>query len=821
MKTHTFKGGIHPPEMKELSRNAAIVQVFPASKTVTIPVTMGGAPNTPIVKVGDVVKRGQVIAKSDAFMSAPVHASVSGKVKKIQSALVTGNLEVPCITIEADGSEETDFMRPLDPFTCEAKEALQRIRDAGIVGMGGASFPTHVKLNPPPEKEIAFVLLNAAECEPYLTVDERTLQECTEKVIDGLAIELKLTGARGIIALEDNKAHIQPLLVSEIAKKGYADDMQVVLVKTKYPQGGEKNLVEAVLGVEIPSGGLPADAGVIISNVGTACAISDAFRLGMPLIDRALTISGGACKNPCNIRVPVGTIVADLIPDVFTIMEENVAKIISGGPMMGFAMPSTQFPVAKGTSGITFLTEAETYLTDEGQCINCGSCLDACPMHLSPVLMMREATHGNLEKAKRFGLMDCIECGCCSYVCPASIRLVQHFRLGKNAVRARLAMQKASGGQKSAEKKRRGSKKMTETKKTIFLSASPHFTSQRTTQHIMATVLLSLLPECVYAIIVFGLRALLLLVVSVASAVLFEYVFQKVTKQKVVVSNLSAAVTGVLLALVVPSTTPLWMIVLGNLVAIVVAKGLFGGIGSNVFNPALTGRAFLFMSFAAILGASWFIPTLNVSKWAYSLTGYTNVDVISSATLLSRIKAGTVHPDGTTFLQYFIGYRSGCLGETSALLILLSFVFLLVTGIIDVRAPLAMVGTVFGGTYIHSLATGRGLEGALYDALFALLTGGLLFGAVFMATDYATTPVTKPGRWIFGAGCGLITFLIRTFGGYPEGVMFSILIMNALSPFLNNITVRKYGYGKRGHKRPETKRIVQEFDLRSAKEVTV
>ena len=267
MRTHTFKGGIYPEEMKELSSQCPVTDVFPSSRTVTIPVTMGGAPNTPLVKVGDSVKKGQLIAKSDAFMSAPVHASISGKVKKIQNCLVTGNQEVPCIVIESDGSAETDYMPPLDPFTCEAKDAVARIRDAGIVGMGGASFPTHVKLSPPPDKEITYVLLNAAECEPYLTVDERTLQEQADKVIDGLAIVLKITGALGIIALETNKAHVRPALEAEIQKKGYGDDMRVEMVKTKYPQGCEKNIVDALLGVEIPAGKLPADAGAIICNV--------------------------------------------------------------------------------------------------------------------------------------------------------------------------------------------------------------------------------------------------------------------------------------------------------------------------------------------------------------------------------------------------------------------------------------------------------------------------------------------------------------------------------------------------------------------------
>jgi len=432
---HTFKGGIHPQEMKELSNRCAITPFFPSSKTVTIPVTMGGAPNTPLVKPGDSVSRGQIIADGDRPMNCPVHSSVSGKVKKIQNCLVTGNMQVPCIIIEADEENRTSFMEPLDPFTCEPEKALERIRNAGIVGMGGASFPAHIKLNPPADKEILYVLVNAAECEPYLTCDERTLQETPEKVIDGLAIILRLTGAAGIIALEDNKAYIKPLLEKEIEAKGYGDDINICIVKTKYPQGSEKFIVESCLGVEIPSGKLPADAGCIISNVGTVCASSDAFRLGMPLIERALTISGGAVKTPCNVRVPIGTLVSEIAADN---VSEDCVKIISGGPMMGFAMSSMDFPVAKGTSGVTFLTEKETFLTNENQCISCGRCVSTCAMHLSPVLIVRELDAGNIDKAKRFGLMDCIECGCCAFVCPANIRLVQRFRLGKAIVRSQM-----------------------------------------------------------------------------------------------------------------------------------------------------------------------------------------------------------------------------------------------------------------------------------------------------------------------------------------------------------------------------------------------
>ncbi len=441
-KLHTFKGGIHPKEMKELSNKCPITPAFPASKTVTIPVTMGGAPNSPVVKVGDVVKKGQVIATGEKFMNCPVHASVAGTVKKIANNIVTGNGMAPCIVIQANDSGETDFMEPLDPFTCGHDVALARIKDAGIVGMGGASFPAHVKLNPPADKDIEYVLVNAAECEPYLTCDERTMQETPEKVIDGLAIVLNLVGAAGIIALEDNKSYIKPLLEAEIEKKGYGDDISVCLVKTKYPQGSEKFIVESCLGIEIPSAKLPADAGCIICNVGTVCAISDAFRLGMPLIERSLTISGGAVEKPCNVRVPIGTLISDLMPETFNLKEGSAVKCISGGPMMGFAMSSTGFPVAKGTSGVTFLTKEETCLAEEDQCISCGRCAGTCAMRLAPVMILRSLKEGNVDKAKRFGLMDCIECGCCAFVCPSHIKIVQRIRLGKGIVRMKMAQEK-------------------------------------------------------------------------------------------------------------------------------------------------------------------------------------------------------------------------------------------------------------------------------------------------------------------------------------------------------------------------------------------
>lgn len=458
MNVKTFKGGIHPPERKEVTKDLPIETLLPSTGTVWIPVTQGGAPNKPIVQVGDSVARGQKIAETDAFMGVPVHASIAGTVKKIETHLVTGNIDALCVAIEKDDSGRTSFMPALDPFACTREEALARVREAGLVGMGGASFPAHVKLNPPKGSKIDFLIANGAECEPYLTIDSRVMREQTAKVIDGIAIAMKITGAaEGIVALEDNKADLVPVLEKAISAHSCnpvgpgACAISVRLVKTKYPQGGEKMLIQALTGREVPSGGLPSAVGCVIHNVGTLKALSEAFREGKPLIDRTLTISGGACETPKNIEVPVGTLVGDLIPEAVK-LRDGVKKIVAGGPMMGFAMKSASFPVQKNTSGVLFLTAAETALDEETPCIGCGRCLSVCSCRLNPVLIVRAMKGGDLEEAKRYGLLDCVECGTCAYVCPARIKLIQHFRIGKQLVREETARQKARAEAKDAAK---------------------------------------------------------------------------------------------------------------------------------------------------------------------------------------------------------------------------------------------------------------------------------------------------------------------------------------------------------------------------------
>jgi electron transport complex protein RnfC len=382
-------------------------------------------------------------------MTVPVHASISGVVKKIEPRTQSNNTDGLCIIIEAEVPETAEipadetFMPPLDPCNCTREESLGRIRDAGIVGMGGAAFPAHVKLDPPPGKSIDLIIADGAECEPYLTTDEAVIAGKPGMLIMGIAIVMKITGVkRAIIGMEDNKASLKPVLEEEIKRSVFIKDLDISvgLCKTLYPQGGEKMLIKALANREVPSGGLPMDVGCIVQNVGTLAAIAEAFILGKPLIDRDLTVSGGACKRPKNIRVPIGTIITDLPPEFMDINHDRLRKIIFGGPMMGNAAASAAIPIQKNTSGIIFMTGDETLTDAEGPCIRCGRCIRSCSCRLSPVIINIALESSDMDEAVRAGLVDCVECGSCSYVCPARIKLVQRFRVGKQRLRAMKAM---------------------------------------------------------------------------------------------------------------------------------------------------------------------------------------------------------------------------------------------------------------------------------------------------------------------------------------------------------------------------------------------
>ncbi|MDR2072592.1 MAG: electron transport complex subunit RsxC [Spirochaetaceae bacterium] len=448
MTVSTFKRGLKLPTRKHATEGKP-VELVPLPKQVVIPVNQHfGAPNKALVTVGDQVVRGQKIADGagPGPMTVPVHASICGTVKKIEPWLQSNNTTGLCIVIEAEEGQDqsaTMFMPPLDPYTCTREEALERIREAGITGMGGAGFPAHVKLNPPPGKIIDLVIADGAECEPYLTTDEAVITEKPHLLITGLVGIMRINGVkRAIIGMEDNKANLVPLLERELRLNNFTKDLDITvqLCRTRYPQGGEKMLIKALAQREVPSGGLPMDAGCIVQNVGTLVAIAEAFTLGKPLIDRDLTVSGGACKLPKNIRAPIGTLITGLPPEFLDINYDHLRKIIFGGPMMGNAVATAAIPIQKNTSGIILMTKEETVIDVEGDCIRCSRCIQNCSCRLSPVLINIALESDDMDEAVRTGLMDCIECGSCSFVCPARIKLVQRFRVGKQRLRALKAL---------------------------------------------------------------------------------------------------------------------------------------------------------------------------------------------------------------------------------------------------------------------------------------------------------------------------------------------------------------------------------------------
>ncbi|OIO00529.1 electron transport complex subunit RsxC [Candidatus Desantisbacteria bacterium CG_4_10_14_0_8_um_filter_48_22] len=463
MNLKTFPGGIHPPESKHFTERKPI-EDMPVPSLVVIPLQQHtGAPCEPLVKPGDEVKEGQKIGDSKSFVSAPLHSSISGKVSAIEPRPhPVIPKDVLSIVIEANSPQSTDHGQETTaskPWTVDRgpstelltqltpQQIKEKIREAGVVGLGGAAFPTHVKLSPPPEKKIDTVILNGCECEPYLTNDHQLMLEKPAEILEGLKIILKVLGInRAFIAIESNKLDAIEKLRTTHDPQGRRttnNDIHLAPVKTKYPQGAEKQLIKAILNREVPGGGLPFDVGVIVQNVGTAFAIYEAVTSGKPLIERVVTVTGPGIKEPRNLRVRIGTPVSRVIeycggliagassgPDFVG----TFPKIIMGGPMMGIAQYTLDVPVIKGTSGILVLNDVKE--EKEGPCIKCGRCVDICPMYLMPNRIGDYAGIDIFERCKELGIMDCMECGACAFVCASRRPLVHLIKYAKSRLAA-------------------------------------------------------------------------------------------------------------------------------------------------------------------------------------------------------------------------------------------------------------------------------------------------------------------------------------------------------------------------------------------------
>ena len=431
----TFKlGGVHPAENK-ISADKKI-ETLPIPKIAYIPISQHlGAPAKALVDKGDVVKVGQHIAKGEAFISANIHSSVSGKILKIDNVLDTSGYKRTVIVVQVEGDEwvETIDRSPdiVKDISISQKEIIQKINEMGIVGLGGATFPSHVKLMVPEGKKAEYLIINGVECEPYLTADHRLMMEKGEEMMIGVEIlKIALGVNKAIIGIESNKPDAIEHL-SEIAKK--YNGIQVQGLKVKYPQGAEKQLIKALINREVPSGKLPIEVGAVVNNAGTAFAVYEAIQKNKPLIERVVTLTGKSVKNPGNFMVRIGTPVSELI-EATGGLPEDTGKIIGGGPMMGKALNSLEVPVVKGTSGILIMRQEESGRQPELNCIRCSKCVSVCPMGLEPYLIEKLVMAEDFERTETERVMDCIECGSCQYTCPAGRPLLDYLRLGKNKV---------------------------------------------------------------------------------------------------------------------------------------------------------------------------------------------------------------------------------------------------------------------------------------------------------------------------------------------------------------------------------------------------
>lgn len=438
MKLLTFKKGIHPPYHKEAT-NQKPIEVYMPQKELIFPMQQHiGSPCKPLVQRGEQVFVGQKIGEATSAVSAPIHSSVSGKVLAVEERLSHQGIKVMSVVVENDFKYEDHptlkRSKNKDYKKLNRNEIIEIVKQAGLVGMGGAAFPTYIKLTPPEDKAVQYIIVNGAECEPYLTSDHRVMLEESERIINGLKILLRVfPKAKVVIGVEDNKRDAFNKL-AEAAKK--QKRISLKMLHTKYPQGSEKHLIYALTNRQVPSGGLPIDVGCVVFNIDSVVAIWRAVTKGRPIMRRIVTVSGSGVKNPCNLKVRIGTSYRELL-EYANWDEENTVKIISGGPMMGQAISNIDVPVTKGTAAILCFTKEDLPKGTIQNCIRCGKCIEVCPMDLLPNVIQHNAIHYEYDQFTENNGMDCIECGCCSYICPAKRELVQSIRTAKSEIRSR------------------------------------------------------------------------------------------------------------------------------------------------------------------------------------------------------------------------------------------------------------------------------------------------------------------------------------------------------------------------------------------------
>jgi len=447
-----FFGGVHPNDMKAATNGKAIEQLAPPAQVV-IPMSQHiGKPCTPIVKVGDHVKVGQKIGEPGGFVSAPIHASVSGTVTAVEPRPYSMGGDMMAVVIENDLKDEMseEIQAPANPESLTPEQMVELVKNAGIVGMGGATFPTHIKISGGIGK-VDTVIVNGAECEPYITADHRTMLERPEEIVGGAALLAKMFGLDKVhIGVEVNKQNGIDMLNKVIAEK--KAPVVVEPMRCRYPQGAEKQLCQAITGRQVPPGALPSEVGCAVFNINTTCAIYRAITQGMPVVKKIVTVSGSGVIDPKNLECPIGTPVKNLF-DACGGLKDNTYKLVMGGPMMGLAQYTTDVPVGKGTGCMLAFCENEEQTVENPQCIRCGRCVNVCPMHLEPLMMYQYAARDMLVELEDANIMDCMECGACTYICPARMHLTHMFKVGKQKLGNKKAAEKAAAEKAAAEKK--------------------------------------------------------------------------------------------------------------------------------------------------------------------------------------------------------------------------------------------------------------------------------------------------------------------------------------------------------------------------------